>query len=159
MDSKLSLNTLKLNLYAIINFLDSLVEHVSIVYSFDHTGDQPGPGIFSTSINYLGSALQVLFLFSFEGAILIGPSPKTFQNIGHSPKVKKHRGSSLWPTFIICNICVFVWNFNFGQSIWDKSAVPLGTSWGNLWELDGNIFKIARKETMDGMHQSNIILD
>jgi hypothetical protein len=27
---------------------------------------------------------------------------------------------------------------NFGQSIWDKSVILLGTSWKIHWEVDGN---------------------
>jgi hypothetical protein len=36
---------------------------------------------------------------------------------------------------------LFKGELNFGQTIWDKNQVLLGTSWGNTlgtWEHDGN---------------------
>jgi hypothetical protein len=30
---------------------------------------------------------------------------------------------------------LYMWKFNFGQSIWDNSVVLLGTSWATQWEL------------------------
>jgi hypothetical protein len=44
------------------------------------------------------------------------------------------------PPFII-----YIYKFNFGLSIWDKSVALLGTYWGTHWELDGNTLLTARK--------------
>jgi hypothetical protein len=144
-------------------FLDIWVEHVSIVWSWSGTDFwsywRPA---WSWYFQYLYKLLwectkSFVSLFFWRGHF-DWPITNFFSKYWALPQSKKHRGASLWPIFIICNICVFVWNFNFGQSIWDKSVVPLGTSWQNLSELDGNTFEIARKETVDGMHQSNTIL-
>ncbi len=52
--------------------------------------------------------------------------------------------------FLIRNKCspdsylfsLYTWELNFGQTVWDKTQVLLGTSWGihlrTFWELDGN---------------------
>jgi hypothetical protein len=36
--------------------------------------------------------------------------------------------------------------FNFGQSIWDKSVVLLETSWGTLCDLDGNLMGTHKEQ-------------
>jgi hypothetical protein len=64
---------------------------------------------------------------------LIGPSPetkpkkkKTFEG---SPILLKKRMLCLWPTYIGEK------EDSFGQSIWDKRVMLLGTSCGTHWEL------------------------
>lgn len=48
--------------------------------------------------------------------------------IGHSPK-EKHKGVPLWPTFII-----YMYKFNFGQSVWDRSSIAIGNLMKTHWE-------------------------
>jgi hypothetical protein len=89
------------------------------------------------------SKLNVFFFFSF-----LGNEP--FWLVHHQKKKKKKKKRlKFWR---LLKIEDFVgrwsaWTFvqlfrmkedNFGQSIWDKSVVLLGTSWGTHWELDGN---------------------
>jgi hypothetical protein len=37
------------------------------------------------------------------------------------------------------------WGVNFGQSIWDKSVVLLGTYWRTHWELGELFWKLDEK--------------
>jgi hypothetical protein len=41
---------------------------------------------------------------------------------------------------------LYTWELNFGQTIWDKTQVLLETSWGTLWELDGNTLRTKGKK-------------
>jgi hypothetical protein len=36
------------------------------------------------------------------------------------------------PRFHLFNL--YTWELNFGQTIWDKTQVLLGTSWEHIWE-------------------------
>jgi hypothetical protein len=51
------------------------------------------------------------------------------------------------PRFHLSSLCT--WELNFGQTIWDKTQVLLGTSWemhvGTFWELDRNKGKTKSK--------------
>ncbi len=84
------------------------------------------------------SKLNFLFLFFFFGqwAILIGPSPKKQLKIWSLPK-KIEDFVGRWSACPLAQLYRMKED-NFGQSIWDKSVVLLGTSWGTHWELDGN---------------------
>ncbi len=75
------------------------------------------------------------FIFKKE-ATLIGPSLLFFRNMGIPP----NRSTKMLPCLQIPHfiIIMYIYKFNFGLSIWDKSVVLLGTYWGTHWELDGN---------------------
>jgi len=48
--------------------------------------------------------------------------------IEYSP-IEKHKGVPLWPTFII-----YMYKFNFGQSVWDKTSIVIGNLMETHWE-------------------------
>ncbi len=57
-----------------------------------------------------------------------GQQPNIFWNMG----TPKNRSTKVFILYI------YIGKFNFGESIWDKSVVLLGTSWGTWWEHIGN---------------------
>jgi hypothetical protein len=40
---------------------------------------------------------------------------------------------------------LYRWELNFGQIIWDKTKVLLGTFWGTSWEHIGNMLQTRKK--------------
>ncbi len=54
------------------------------------------------------------------------------QSLNEYPQLQSRKKcASLWPSFF----SLFTWELNFGQTIWAKSEVLLGTSWRTNWEL------------------------
>jgi len=81
-----------------------------------------------------------------KGAILIGPSA-FFWNIRHAPNRSTSFGPQLQKsrnkyTCWLYLFSLYTCELNFGQTIWDKTQVILGTSWGThsgtWWEHIGN---------------------
>ncbi len=74
----------------------------------------------------------ILFLFFFgEGAVIISPSPFFWECWA----LPNRRIMSLDPKWQNNNTCaplfsLYTWELNFGQIIWDKIELVLGTSWG-----------------------------
>jgi len=60
------------------------------------------------------------------------------EHIVHAPHPLQNKNKST-----LLNYSWYTGELNFGQTIWDKTQVLLGTSWGThlgtLWELDGNM--------------------
>jgi hypothetical protein len=101
----------------------------------------------ATSIHpYLNGFYQLVSgctqsLFFLEGATLIGPSP-IFSKHQTLSKVVLWSMYLRWvPKCFIFKECIYMLKSNSGQNIWDKSAVPLGKSWGTSRQCIGNIFK------------------
>jgi hypothetical protein len=77
------------------------------------------------------------FFKNLEGAILIGPSPFFWEHwalpnrstsLDHQLQIK----TNVLPMAHLFSI--YTWKLNFGQTVWDKSEVLLGTFWGTTWK-------------------------
>jgi hypothetical protein len=57
-------------------------------------------------------------------------APFFSRNIGHSPNIDAYCLALLYG--------LYIWKFKFWQSMWYKSVLLWGTSWGTHWKIDGN---------------------
>jgi hypothetical protein len=83
-----------------------------------------------------------------------------FGNIWYSPieAPRLKRGCKSLP--MVCRFSLYTWELNFGQNIWDKSEVPLGTLCGTNWELEesfGNLIGTHREHDGNKGKRKNLL--
>jgi len=65
------------------------------------------------------------------------------------PQLQNKNKCIPWPIAHLFNL--YTWELNFGQTIWNKTKVLLGTSYGmylrTLWEHDGHTLRTKKKKT------------
>jgi hypothetical protein len=71
----------------------------------------------------------ILFLFLKKEATLIGPSLLFFEK-WEFPKIEAPQRCFSPPNSPFYKVYIYIYKFNFGLCIWDKSVALLGTYWG-----------------------------
>jgi hypothetical protein len=77
----------------------------------------------------LGAGSKVLFLFLKE-PLWLAHSPFFFPKHWALPNIEAYCLAHLYG--------LYIWKFKFWQSMWYKSVLLWGTSWGTHWKIDGN---------------------
>jgi hypothetical protein len=82
---------------------------------------------------------KYIHFFFNEPHWLTDPSPEFLKHWALS-KLKAH-----WFFLLACLCSLYLWKFNCGQSIWDKSVVLLETYWEEFGNLEGTPCKVDGK--------------